>query len=76
MPSSHLAAIVDMPFFPIAVMLGLLPFPWRKGARRPSAEPPLDDLIADPIVRRLMASDGVGMAQMLEIIARAQARLR
>lgn len=39
------------------------------------AEPPLGEVIADPVVRSLMDSDGVGVENLMAIIADAQAKL-
>lgn len=38
-------------------------------------EPCLNEVIDDPIVRRLMASDGVHVDHLLEVIGAAQGRL-
>jgi signal transduction histidine kinase/CheY-like chemotaxis protein/HAMP domain-containing protein len=46
--------------------------PWRK----PEIEPPLSDVLADPLVQALMRRDGVSRTELESIIARAQRRLR
>ncbi|KAF0141891.1 MAG: hypothetical protein FD153_669 [Rhodospirillaceae bacterium] len=38
-------------------------------------EPPLDDLLNDPLTHQLMASDGIKEKHLLLVIAEAQARL-
>lgn len=40
------------------------PEPWRAGGR----EPPLDDMLADPIVRAMMACDGVSEREVRAVI--------
>lgn len=39
--------------------------------RPASSEPPLDDMLADPIVRAVMACDGVSEAEVRATVARA-----
>lgn len=51
--------------------------------RRPSArtlyagvgEPPLAELLADPILSRLLASDRVSMVELVQLIGETKARL-
>lgn len=38
-------------------------------------EPPIDDLLGDPILSRLMASDGVRREHLLAVVETARARL-
>jgi hypothetical protein len=38
-------------------------------------EPALRDLMEDPILRRLMASDGIAAEQLIEVIAEARQKL-
>lgn len=43
--------------------------------RRPGPEPDLDEVINDPIVRMVMARDGVTMDEIKEVMMLARARL-
>jgi|GEM_PF-3195588 len=47
----------------------------RCGVYAGNAEPPLDELVNDPIVRDLMARDGVGLASLCGLIAEVRRRL-
>ena len=38
-------------------------------------EPPLEDLLCDPILRRLIHSDGLSIGELLTVITDAQATL-
>jgi hypothetical protein len=40
-----------------------------------NSEPSLDDVMADDVVRRLMARDGVGVADLLSLIDRVRPHL-
>ena len=44
---------------------------WREAGR----EPPLNDVLADPIVQALMRRDGISEARLRDIICRIQERL-
>jgi len=51
--------------------------PLHSGPSRPhQSEPRLDDMLADPIVQRLMERDGVQMTTLLSLIAETKRRLR
>jgi len=52
-------------------LLGDCP-PWGK----PGTEPPLCEVLADPLVHAVMRRDGVSRAALDSVIARAQRRLR
>lgn len=61
-------------------MTSVLPFPLaraRAGAARfvGSEEPPLPELMDDPVLRRLMASDGVRLDHLVALIADARLKL-
>lgn len=43
--------------------------------KAPSAEQPLSDLIDDPVVQTVMARDGVGRAELDEILADATEKI-
>jgi hypothetical protein len=45
---------------------------WRKAGE----EPDLADVLADPLVHLVMRRDGVSLAQLESVIARARAALR
>ena len=42
---------------------------------RPRREPRLDDVLADPVVRLVMARDGVTLDDMRDVVSSARARL-
>ncbi|MEO0036547.1 MAG: hypothetical protein RLZZ501_2570 [Pseudomonadota bacterium] len=49
--------------------------PRRAGAYAGNAEPPLDELVNDPMVRGLMARDGVALDSLCGLIAEVRRRL-
>jgi hypothetical protein len=46
--------------------------PWG----RPGIEPPLDEVLADPIVQAVMRRDGVSLAALQTVIAHVQPRMQ
>lgn len=46
--------------------------PWSQ----PGEEPPVEDLMDDPMVRLVMARDGVGRAELETVVARGRTTLR
>jgi hypothetical protein len=46
--------------------------PWG----RPGIEPPLDEVLADPIVQAVMRRDGVSLAALQSVIGHVQLRMR
>jgi hypothetical protein len=52
-----------------------MPFQCARGAWSKNEEPSLDELLAEPAVRRLMARDGVEEAQVRRIVEALKERL-
>jgi hypothetical protein len=71
MQNCQFAAKVAAFLFPMATPLCTL-----TRLRTVGGEPPLTDLIADPMTRQLMDSDGVALDHLLTLIADARTRLR
>jgi len=79
MPACALKAI-PLPADPRRVLLAMSPCTVSRPGRGAEAyagtvEPDLDEMIADPIVRRLMARDGVSPDGLGRLIDRVRARL-
>lgn len=50
--------------------------PWTNQIYRDNKEPSLDDVLADPVIHRLMECDGVQMPSLLRLISETQGRIR
>lgn len=75
MSSFTLANVIAMLFSAAAIPAGRPGSLWDGGPSLPGDEPLLDDMLADPIMRRMMASDGVRQEHLLSIIEGARRRL-
>jgi hypothetical protein len=51
------------------------PFDGNPRVRRDDPEPSIRELLADPVLQLLMSRDGVGRAELLDIVDAARARL-
>lgn len=75
MSSFTLANVVAALFSAAAIPAGRPGSLWDCVRPALGPEPTLRDMLADPVMRRMMASDGVGEAQLLSIIEGARRRL-
>lgn len=44
---------------------------WKVAMNRYSGEPPLEEVLSDPIVHRMMKADGINMLRLCEILVKA-----
>ena len=50
--------------------------PWASQLYQDNGEPSLEDVLADPVIHRLMERDGVQMTSLLMLIGETQRRIR
>ncbi len=75
MSNFNLATAIAVLFSAAAIPAGRPGSLWESASSHGNEEPPLDDLLADPVLRRLMASDGVGLKQLMGMIDTARSKL-